>query len=829
MDKETLSNYGWIVILVLILAVMIALATPFGSFIAQGFKATFGGFGNTNNAALEGVGLGQEPVESDEEHGNYIWYYQPYQGTIDGNTVEFVFHENGAYDVYNYTELQGYSADEGTAQYYMGKATFDEGEIVITNYGHNLRFPDFGNVELELKQTPIRPFIKGTPYSLSDNWGYTEQYIFEEDGSIEWKNNDGHSESWESNTATFGERYISTNLYGYNINVAIHPNGQTIIVDGYIYQNKCSHLNVEIRGASQTYTGDKYCADCGAFLEKGTALSGEIVDVIINSENKYDFGYVDGMANVVIPETYKHNNIEYRVVGIDEWAFAYDNEITSVSIPKTVKSIGTRAFADCNSLTTATFASNSSLTELGNEVFQGCDVLNNVTLPHSITKMGTAIFSSCVNLTNVQLPNGITHLPNNTFSNCQKLKSVTIPNNVTTLGDGVFINCTVLEQTGLREGITKIGTECYASCKALKTVTIPSTMKDISAQAFRNCSGITSVNLGKVKVIAGQAFSYCTSLSSVTIPAETEAIMGYVFNECSGLKSITFATNSRLTQIGENAFYNTRITTFTGPKTLRTIGDRAFYNCSALTKVDFEQDAQIQIFGSYCFIGCKNLVELHVPKTVKTLGFSSFDGVNVQKVYAESLDSWCRMKFQGHHCNPLRTARTLYVNGVAVTEIVIPSDITVVGPFQFDGCNAKKFVLHDGITVISAGAFNSTRGVTEITIPDSVTEIGSQAFEDSSVVTVNISENSKLTSIGAYAFYTSGYLKNIYIPSGVKTIGYYAFCATALTNVSFGDYSGWRIYKGTTVSGTGTAISVTDANDATYLKTTYRDYTWSKN
>ena len=30
MDKETLSNYGWVVICVLVLVVMIALATPFG-------------------------------------------------------------------------------------------------------------------------------------------------------------------------------------------------------------------------------------------------------------------------------------------------------------------------------------------------------------------------------------------------------------------------------------------------------------------------------------------------------------------------------------------------------------------------------------------------------------------------------------------------------------------------------------------------------------------------------------------------------------------------------------------------------------------------------
>lgn len=33
MDKQTLSNYGWGVVLVLILAVLLALASPFGSFV----------------------------------------------------------------------------------------------------------------------------------------------------------------------------------------------------------------------------------------------------------------------------------------------------------------------------------------------------------------------------------------------------------------------------------------------------------------------------------------------------------------------------------------------------------------------------------------------------------------------------------------------------------------------------------------------------------------------------------------------------------------------------------------------------------------------------
>ena len=57
MDKETLSNYGWIVILVLILAVLLALASPFGNFIAGAIKSTTAGFFSVNQNALGAAGI----------------------------------------------------------------------------------------------------------------------------------------------------------------------------------------------------------------------------------------------------------------------------------------------------------------------------------------------------------------------------------------------------------------------------------------------------------------------------------------------------------------------------------------------------------------------------------------------------------------------------------------------------------------------------------------------------------------------------------------------------------------------------------------------------
>lgn len=57
MDKETLSNYGWIVICVLVLAVMIALAGPFGTFVAGAVKSTTQGLFDVNQGALNSTGL----------------------------------------------------------------------------------------------------------------------------------------------------------------------------------------------------------------------------------------------------------------------------------------------------------------------------------------------------------------------------------------------------------------------------------------------------------------------------------------------------------------------------------------------------------------------------------------------------------------------------------------------------------------------------------------------------------------------------------------------------------------------------------------------------
>ena len=52
MDKETFSSYGWVVITVIVIAIMIAFATPFGEFIVKAVQSVLDDFQGTAGEAL---------------------------------------------------------------------------------------------------------------------------------------------------------------------------------------------------------------------------------------------------------------------------------------------------------------------------------------------------------------------------------------------------------------------------------------------------------------------------------------------------------------------------------------------------------------------------------------------------------------------------------------------------------------------------------------------------------------------------------------------------------------------------------------------------------
>ena len=76
--------------------------------------------------------------------------------------------------------------------------------------------------------------------------------------------------------------------------------------------------------------------------------------------------------------------------------FAYKSNITNITIPNNIKSIGDLAFYNCSSLTSVSIP--DSVTSIGDSAFEGCSSLTSVSIPDSVTIINEFAFEDCGNL-----------------------------------------------------------------------------------------------------------------------------------------------------------------------------------------------------------------------------------------------------------------------------------------------------------------------------------------------------------------------------------------------------------------------------------------------
>ena len=177
------------------------------------------------------------------------------------------------------------------------------------------------------------------------------------------------------------------------------------------------------------------------------------------------------------------------VTSIGSWAFYQCSSLTSITIPNSVASIGIRAFSECSSLTSVTIP--NSVTSIGEYAFSGCSSLTSVTIPNSVTSIGDGAFGDCTSLTFITIPHSVKSIGSSAFSNCSKLTSVTISNSVTSIGDYAFYHCSSLTSVTIPNSVTSIGIRAFSECSSLTSVTIPNSVTSIGDWAFYGCSQVT--------------------------------------------------------------------------------------------------------------------------------------------------------------------------------------------------------------------------------------------------------------------------------------------------------------------------------------------------
>ena len=291
--------------------------------------------------------------------------------------------------------------------------------------------------------------------------------------------------------------------------------------------------------------------------------------------------WIDGkeVKDLVIPET---------VTSISPFAF-YRSNITSVYIPKSVKTIGRHSFYECAQMTT-------------------------IKISDSVTKIGEWAFFGCIGLTKAE------------FDNIEWLCKINFPSGDTNpliYAHNLWINGEEITDLVIPETVTSIGHRAFCGASALKSVKIPDTVTSVGFAAFAECSGLPSIELpNSITAIREGAFSGCTSLTSIRIPDSITLIDISTFKDCTGLKSVEIP--SSVTTIGNNAFSNcSGLPSIEIPNSVTTIENYAFYKCNGLTSMELPNS--VSSIGAGAFQYCSELKSIILPESLASIGLYTFE------------------------------------------------------------------------------------------------------------------------------------------------------------------------------------------------------------
>ena len=241
-----------------------------------------------------------------------------------------------------------------------------------------------------------------------------------------------------------------------------------------------------------------------------------------------------------------------------------------------------------------------------------------------------------------------------------------------------------------------------------------------------------------------------------------------------------------ITGIGSYAFAYTKVAKAEFPSTASYYGKYIFRYCSELTTVDWTNYNPAPMDDTYVpgrpegiyvpegmFDFCASLKQCKVGETTYDEGVLALP---------ENVTGICTAAFRDTAFNTIDFSS----DGL--------KQITAVGPYAFARTKITSVTIPDDVdfypqTNQLANTFNKCKSLTSVTFEDAVTKIPGAMFSDCTELnTVSIDkENSQISEIGARAFASCSRLTSFTFPTGLKTIGGYAFVSSGLTSLDLGE------------------------------------------
>ena len=490
----------------------------------------------------------------------------------------------------------------------------------------------------------------------------------------------------------------------------------------------------------------------------------------------------DGMETLSLPK---------GVTTLEEWAFENIDSLRTVTFAtgSQITSMGKGVFRDCKMMESINIEACTQLKNFPEQLFYNCPSLKSLTVPASVESFGGNILSYTNNI------EAITFLaptvPESFYSGRSALTTVNIGPGVKTIGKNAFRENASLTKVTIDAGVSDldIGNYAFYSCQALEALNLPKGVKSIGDYAFEHNYSMAQLTFDPdiTDLTIGQsAFVDCDKITELVLPKGLVSMKDGVFNNIDSLRTVTFAEGCVLKVLPRDCFgSNHKLEKVTLADPLETIGIGMFWECHSLKEVYFGSGLKEIVDDWGIFNNCP-LEKLVLPGVNYPFTRDyNFPGSVRIYVHPDLVNIYRTNNFtKRYHIigigQPTSTTIATTAGGQLEGKIAAwgdPGDLqqlTVSGPLNGTDIN----FIHQQLAFIEVLDLSNARivsGGDEYAIwqwnGGMVTQDGQQTYPTQDNV------------VGDYMFRDMPLLREIYLPSGTTAIGYGALAQNR--NVNF--------------------------------------------
>lgn len=249
----------------------------------------------------------------------------------------------------------------------------------------------------------------------------------------------------------------------------------------------------------------------------------------------------------------KNVTIDEGITAVGDSAFS-KTAVEKIILPSTVIVVRSDAFRECRQLREVIL--NDGLKTIAESAFKQTENLSEISIPDSVKHIGSGCFA-CSGIKSVKLPenSAFTAILWETFFGCKNLETIKLPDSVNIIDYYAFSECTSLRSINL-DKVQVIGSSAFAKT-ALEYITLSA--RKIGSGSFAQCKNLKKADLSGIgaKKVDSRLFFECMNLSKISLPKNQIKIFG---DDCfchTAIRKITFDADNVI--VGPNAFGMTNL------------------------------------------------------------------------------------------------------------------------------------------------------------------------------------------------------------------------------------------------------------------------------